>query len=244
MELSEEKINSVLNFDADIFVYDTVGSTNVIAEELAGKTQNPIIVVAEAQTDGRGRSGKSFYSPHSTGLYFTLVLHPDSDFYSMNTVTCGVSVAVTRAIEKLTGLNPKIKWVNDIYLDEKKVCGILCKAVGGNGKIKHLIIGIGINILTTDFPDELKSFAGSLNKSVDKNLLASEIANNIVNLHDNYMDEYRRKSCVIGKEIVYWKNGNSFNATAVDIDENGGLVVTDGKEKTTLTGGEITLRLK
>ena len=241
MKLSAEKIKSALCFDAEVFVYDSVDSTNLLAEKIAADYGKPVIIAAESQTDGRGRNGKSFYSP-DTGLYFSIVTHPDSDFYSMNTVTCGASVAVVRAVEKLTGLKPKIKWVNDIYLDGRKVCGILCRALGGNGKIKHLITGIGINILTEAFPEEIKEIAGSLCAAVDKNLLLAEIANNLFNLPDGYMDEYREKSCVIGREIIYFVNGVRHSAQAVDIDENGGLTVSDGKEKTVLTGGEITVR--
>lgn len=243
MELCAEKIKSLLVTGAEVFVYDTVSSTNLIAQELADKTDKPVIVAAESQTDGRGRSGKSFFSP-PTGLYFSLVTHPKSDFALMTTVTCGTAVAVTRAVEKLTGLHPEIKWVNDIFIDGRKVCGILCRAVGGNGRVNHLVTGVGVNISTKDFPDDIKNTAGSLNRAVDKNILAAEIANNILTLSDGYMDEYRQKSCVIGKKIIYYKNSVPFEAQAIGIDDNGGLIVFDGKEKTTLTGGEISVRLK
>lgn len=242
MKLNAEKIKNLLKFDAEIFVFDTIDSTNIFAEKIAEKTDKPVLVISESQTDGRGRNGKSFYSP-STGLYLSFVTHPHTDFYSVNTVTCAASVAVVRAIEKLTDLQPKIKWVNDIYIDNKKVCGILCRALGGNGQVKHLITGVGVNLFTKDFPDEIKDIAGSLNRELDINVFAAEIANNLVFVSD-YMDEYKEKSCVIGKEITYLKNGTAYNAKAVDIDENGGLVVSDGKEKTTLSGGEISLRLK
>lgn len=243
MELSAEKVKSALSFEAEVFVYEKINSTNIIGEELAKKYDKPIIIAAENQTDGRGRNGKSFYSP-STGLYFSLVTHPNSDFYSMNTVTCGTAVAVANAIEELTNLKAQIKWVNDIFIDGKKVCGILCKALGGNGKINHLVTGIGINISTQSFPEEIKSSAGSLNRQVDKNLLTAKIVNNIMDLSDGYMDEYRKKSCIIGKDITCFINNIPRNVHAVDIDNNGGLVVTDGKETFTLTGGETTIRLK
>lgn len=243
MELCAEKIKSLLDTQAEVFVYDTVSSTNLIAQELAEKFDKPVIVAAESQTEGRGRSGKKFFSP-PTGLYFSIVTHPKSDFKSMTTVTCATAVAVTRAVEKLTGLHPEIKWVNDIFIDGRKVCGILCRAVGGNGRVNHLVTGVGINISTKDFPDDIKNTAGSLNRAVDKNIFAAEIANNILSLGDGYMDEYREKSCVIGKKIVYYKNSEPLEAQAVGIDDNGGLIVFDGKEKTTLTGGEISVKLK
>ena len=241
MQLDSEKIKALLDFDAEVLVYETVGSTNIIAESIAKGTDKPILIAAESQTDGRGRSGKTFFSP-DTGLYFSLVTHTHSDFGSLNTVTCGAAVAVVNAIEKLTDLKPQIKWVNDIYLDGKKVCGILCRALGGNGKVEHLITGIGINLTTEIFPEEIKSTACSLNRKIDKNQLAAEIANGLF-FSSDYMEKYREKSYVLGREITYWKNGTTYSAVAVDIDENGGLIVTDGKEKTTLTGGEITVRI-
>ena len=242
MKLHSEKIKSLLEFDAEVMTFETIDSTNILAEKLAEKSAKPLLIISESQTDGRGRNGKSFYSP-PTGLYMSLLTHSDSDFYSFATATCKAAVAVTRAIEKLTGLKPEIKWVNDIYIDGKKVCGILCRALGGNGKINHLITGIGINLFTEVFPDEIKDSAGSINTAVDINILSAEIANNLFSLSD-YMDEYRDRSCVIGKVITYWKNGIEYKAQAVGIDENGGLIVDNGKEKTTLTSGEITLRVK
>ncbi|MCQ2484998.1 MAG: biotin--[acetyl-CoA-carboxylase] ligase [Clostridia bacterium] len=242
MDLSSEKLKHLLNLNADVLVFELIGSTNVYAEEIAAQTDKPIIIVSESQTDGRGRNGKTFFSP-DTGLYLSLVTHPKSDFFSLTTITCGTAVAVCRAIEKLTDLKPQIKWVNDIYIDNKKVSGILCRALGGNGKIEHLITGIGINIYTKDFPDEIKNTAGSLNVQIDRNQLTAEIVNQIMKLSENdYMDEYRKKSCVIGKEITYFIDGIAYNGKAVDIDENGGLIVINDDKKITLTGGEITVR--
>ena len=241
MELDAEKIKSLLKSDAEVFVYVTVSSTNDLGAEFAEKTALPIVIAADGQTCGRGRGEKSFYSPSGTGLYLTLVTHPDSDFGSLAAVTCGAAVAATRAVEKLTDLKPQIKWVNDIYIGEKKVCGILCRAIGGNGKVRHLVTGIGINILTKDFPDEIKNIAGSLNREIDRNILAAEIVNNLLTV-ENFADEYREKSCVLGRQIKYYINGTEHSGTAVDIDENCGLVVADGKEKTTLTGGEISVK--
>lgn len=242
MRAEAEKINSALKFDADVYTYYKVGSTNDIAVEMAQTAQKTVVVVADCQTDGKGRNGKSFYSPDETGLYMSVLTHPRSDFYSMNTVTCAAAVAVVRAIERLTDLKPEIKWVNDIYIGGRKVCGILCKAIGGNGKVEHLVTGIGVNITTDVFPDEIKNSAASLEREIDKNLLAAEIANELVLMTD-YMDEYREKSCVIGKKITYFINGIAHDAETVGIDDSGGLTVSDGEKEITLTGGEITVRI-
>lgn len=243
MELDSKKIKSLLCFDAEVFTFNTIDSTNIYAEKIAREVEKPTVIAAESQTDGRGRNGKTFFSP-DTGLYLSLITHPKSDFSSLTTVTCGTAVAVCRAIEKLTSLSPRIKWVNDIFLDNRKVCGILCRALGGNGKVEQLITGVGINIHTANFPDEIKETAGSLDVEIDRNLLTAEIINQIMKLPESdYMDEYREKSCVIGKEINYFIDGNAYKGKAVDVDSRGGLVVESNGKLLTLTGGEITVRL-
>ena len=244
--LDRERIIAKLNDKtAEVLVFDTVGSTNDVAKELC-KDGRQHLVVANAQTNGRGRQGKSFFSPEGSGLYFSLTVNTDKPDFSFTGVTCAAAVACTRAIEKLTALRPQIKWVNDIYVDNKKVCGILVQAVTENGRITRLIIGIGVNVSTSDFPEEIKNIAGSLGNSVDRSILTAEIVNNILELLMQepclYIGEYKSKSNVLGREIIYIKDGIRHHATAVDIDGAGGLVVEEGQDKITLTSGEISLR--
>lgn len=237
MKLNKEKIENLTENYA-VFVYDTIGSTNVEAREIAKQIDKNIIVCSEEQTQGKGRQGKSFYSPKNTGLYFSVVL-PRSE----NTVniTCLTAVAVTRAIESLTDLKPQIKWVNDIYIDDKKVCGILVQAIENN----KLVIGIGVNISTEIFPEEIGNSASSLNRDIDRNELLAEIIKNISALENiDFTDEYRKKSYVIGKPITYFENNIPHNATAIDIDEQCGLIVKEDDKTKTLTSGEITIKVK
>ncbi len=245
--LDRTKIEGLLfDKDTEILIFDTVGSTNDVAKELCKTGNRPYLVIADSQTSGRGRQGKSFFSPEGSGLYFSLTVNTDSPDFDFTGITCAVSVACARAIETLTGLKPQIKWVNDLYLDGRKVCGILVQSVTENSRLTKLVIGVGINISTADFPDEIRNIAGSLNKKVDRSILAAEAVNNIRNLisrtPDEYIGEYKAKSIVIGKEIVYFLNNTAHSATAVDIDEKGGLVVIENGRKTTLTSGEISLR--
>lgn len=247
--LDKFKIKSYLKSKAEIIVYDSVDSTNLRALELAnGGFDKPAVIAADLQTNGRGRQGKSFYSPAGTGLYLSVLIHPNLPLGSVVTVTSAAAVAVSRAIEALTPLKPQIKWVNDIYLDGRKACGILTQSVSQNGLAKSIVVGVGINISTDSFPDEIKDSAASLNFEIEREALAAEIADNIFEYARNpferrYMDEYKKRSCVIGRKIVYYENGAAHSAAAVGIDENGGLIVeSDGKEKI-LTSGEITLRL-
>ena len=242
----ERIIANLNNKSAEVLVYDTVGSTNDLAKELC-KNGKQYLVVADSQTNGHGRQGKSFFSPEGSGLYFSLTVNTDSPEFSFTGVTCAVAVACTRAIEKLTDLHPGIKWVNDIYIDNKKVCGILVQSVTENGRITRLVIGVGINISTAEFPEDIREIAGSLNKKMDRSILTAEIVNNILELLREepcrYIGEYKAKSIVIGKDIIYIRDGIPHSAAAVDIDSAGGLVVEENSEKITLTSGEISLRL-
>lgn len=245
--LSKESISTLINERVGVYVYDTVTSTNDVARELCSD-DGCILVVADGQTNGKGRQGKSFFSPHDSGLYFSLAIDTDSPAFDFTGVTCAVAVAVSRAVLKVAETETKIKWVNDLYLGDRKVCGILVQAVNENGRIRKLIIGVGINISTIDFPDEIKDIAGSLGKNIDRNVLTAESVNNILELifakSEEYIDEYRSKSNVIGREITYIQNGISHTATAVDIDQKGGLVVRNAKETITLTSGEISVRFR
>lgn len=244
--LNEGKISSLIHNPVKVFVFDTVTSTNDIAKELCKDNKGDILVVADGQTNGRGRQGKSFFSPSGSGLYFSMVFNTDSPAFNFTGVTCAVAVACARAIEKLCNLNVKIKWVNDIYIENKKVCGILVQSVSENGIVKKLIVGVGVNISTVDFPDEIKDIAVSLGRDIDRNVLTAEIANNISELifddPEKYIGEYKEKSNVIDREITYFKDNIPHTAQAVDIDKKGGLVVLENGNKITLTSGEITVR--
>ncbi len=249
LKLDKQIIRNLLNgAQCDVEVFDIIDSTNLEAKRraLAG-FDSPMLLVAEEQTAGKGRMGRQFYSPKSTGLYMSYLYQPTTAFSDSVTVTAAAAVAVTRAINKLTDLKPLIKWVNDIYIDGKKVCGILTEAVTGSKTA--IIVGIGINIMTEHFPDEIASTADSLKRKIDRNRLAAEIVKQlqilIAELPDRtFIEEYRQKSCVLGREITFIKNGIAQNGTACDIDRDGGLIVKTIDGTVTLNTGEISLRLK
>ncbi|MBQ8538187.1 MAG: biotin--[Ruminococcus sp.] len=252
MMLSAENISTKLNCNAQVLCFDTIDSTNSEAKRNSHKlTDSPLLFVANSQTAGRGRLGRSFYSPKDTGLYMSLMLKAKDDIQDTVCMTTAVSVCVTDAIKALCGIDAVIKWVNDIYIGSKKVCGILCEAVTDyvTSKIKGIIIGIGINISTIDFPDELRDIASSLGQAVDKNHLCALITDNIVTMYENiesraFIDEYKKRSLVLGKKINYTENGVTKEATAVDIDNNGGLIIETENGTKTLSTGEITIRIK
>ncbi len=228
-----------------IFNYEVVDSTNRVARDYVSDGGIlPALFIAEEQTAGRGRLGRSFFSPKASGLYMTLAL-PFDNTSEQVALTVAVSVAAVRVLSPLTDKKLTVKWVNDILADGKKAAGILCEAVKG-----AVIIGIGINLSTEKFPEDIETTASSLGIiEVDKKLLSEKIAEEIIKItkenNADIIEEYKKISAVLGEEIYYIKNGERFDARALDIDEKGSLIAlnSDGT-KVTLNSGEITLRIK
>jgi BirA family biotin operon repressor/biotin-[acetyl-CoA-carboxylase] ligase len=205
------------------------------------------------QTSGRGRLGRSFYSPERTGLYFTVTIPLNFPLEDITLLTPAAAVAVHRILSKLTDKKLSIKWVNDIYCENKKICGILAEALTDTktNKLAAVAVGIGINLSTKDFPDDISDIASSLSiENADKNKIAADIANELFAFAENisareFIPEYRASSCVTGKNIYFIQGEQKQNARALDIDEDGGLVVLlESGETTTLRGGEISVRIK
>lgn len=234
-----------------IFCFDSVDSTNTFARKLVDSGEKSLLLIAaDEQTGGRGRNGKSFYSGNQGSVYMSVVVHPDLPFEDSVGITTASAVAVSRAVESVTGKSTLIKWVNDLYFGSKKVCGILCEAVAKQGRVKAVIIGVGINLSDCDFPDELSGIAGTLgcDSSLKEELIAA-VADELYSvsfgsLSESLLDVYRKKSLVIGKSIDYFINGQKNTATAVGIDGYGGLeIVKDDGTQDVLRSGEISVRL-
>lgn len=253
--------------------YESIDSTNSEARRLIGnhELEGPVLIVANEQLAGRGRQGRSFFSPAAKGLYMTLAVPMSCPISSQVTITTRVAVAVSRAIEKIYSVcRPQIKWVNDIYLKGRKVCGILCEAISSieSGMLEWIIIGVGINISTTEWPDDIRDRAGSIealgniidsgknNVFADKSdpgELATAVCDEIIAMLSDmsdttYLDYYRERSNVIGHIIEFTENGITRSARAIDIDDMGGLIaeISDNDnagERVTLNSGEITVRV-
>lgn len=239
--------------DLRLFEYDITDSTNTQAREyVSGGGLLPALFIANEQTSGRGRQGKSFYSPKSTGLYMTFALAWDNTFKEVS-LTTAVSVALLRSLGNFTDKKLSIKWVNDILADGRKTAGILCETVAdkNTNEIKAVLVGIGINLSTKDFPEDIKDTATCLSANLtDRKAISDSVTWQLENVlyHESktsVMKEYRASSAVIGQDIYYVKNGIRYDAAVTGIDDNGGLEVEhpDGS-KSTLTSGEITLRIK
>lgn len=246
--------------NSDIYIYDSIDSTNTEAKRLLynEELKNFTILVSEEQTMGRGRTGKNFTSPKGTGIYLSIILFPDNkfDLSAFDLITIKAAVAVVTAIKNKTDKNPKIKWVNDIFLNHKKICGILSEADTNfeSHEIKSVIVGIGLNFKTEekDFGDNLKSIATSLlqneKSSLLRNEMIAEIVNEFYNSYYNLSDEeviqiYKENSILLGKEIYFEKNNKRYDAKAIDINEKGNLIVElENKETMTLFSGEVSVK--
>lgn len=243
-----------------IFVYDTVDSTNIKAKHIALQGfHHGDVVIAMQQTGGRGRLGRSFFSPR-TGIYLSIIIKPSFDLSKSVLVTSAAAVSVAEAIENVCGQNAMIKWVNDVYIGKKKICGILTEAVTDfeTGQIETLIIGIGVNTTVEGFPEELLDIVGAVEGTYSKSQLAAEIISRTLDYTDNlesraFIGPYRDKSNVIGKTVKVYKGRYNISpedeipgipAKVLDIDDNGCLVVmyTDGTREA-LSTGEISIRL-
>lgn len=259
-DISREAIESRLSVAAKLHVYDRVTSTNDIAGSL-NPTDMPEIVIADTQTKGRGRLGRSFFSPPGTGLYLSACVKPDFELNKSLFVTMAAAVAVCRAIEEVSEKKPAIKWVNDIFVDHRKVCGILTETGTDilSGKVDKLIIGIGINCFAGSFPKEISRIAGALTDNpsdFSRSDLAGAVINNLLSILETFTDgrflaEYRRRCFIRGREIRVHLTGSEKGvpARALDIDEDGGLVVeyVEGPRRghtETLHSGEISIRPK
>jgi|LGVE01.1.fsa_nt_gb BirA family biotin operon repressor/biotin-[acetyl-CoA-carboxylase] ligase len=240
-----------------IEAFKTIDSTNQLAKKMAmNGAEHGTVIVSEEQTKGRGRMGRDFFSPGNSGIYMSIIIKPNVYAYEAVSLTTATSVGVCRGIKKVTNKDVKIKWVNDIYYQNKKIAGILTEAVTDfeTGFLECAIIGIGINfrVPENNFPEEIKAVAGALfNKKPDtltRNQLVGEIINEVLAVTENlnnrdYIEEYKAHSMVLGHEIKVFKNNQSFVSKAVDIDLNGGLIIEDqsGKRET-LNSGEISIR--
>ena len=218
---------------------------------IASGAEHGTILAADMQTAGRGRSGKDFYSPMGTGLYMSVILKPNyTDIRDAQMITVSAAVVTARAIEELTGKHVMIKWVNDLFLDGKKICGILTEAVSDfeSGRVESIVVGIGVNCATADFPEGLENIAGSLGEErLSRNRLAALIADGLVEAFENpddptIIDEYRARSIITGKTIVYSQFGEERTGVVTGLNDKGNLIVRDeAGDEHIISSGEVRI---
>ncbi len=254
-KLCDKKILSLVekkNF-YNLIVLNSVNSTNSYAKDLAtAGVPHATIVIADSQTNGRGRLGRDFFSPAETGIYMSILINPAKIKIPASLLTVAAGVAVCRALTDICADTPSIKWVNDIFLYGKKVCGILAESVLNphTNTPTYIIVGIGINVSTSAevFPGKLNEIAGSL---FPQNITRNEIIAKLLDEFDNVccsaeveklIDEYKKYSLVLGKKISFTKNGKAFSGIAKDINMEGNLVVIlEDNQEMVLSSGEVSL---
>ena len=238
----------------------------------AGQKYHKAIFIAEKQTAGRGRLGRTFVSPEKTGIYISVIYAPKGGITNPARLTACTAVAICRAIKNVVGklpegtsIEPQIKWINDIFVSGKKVCGVLAEGVANfeSGMIEAAVVGMGINIKknTTAFEGQLADVVGTLEDATSAKIsrleIAAEIAGQVLKIfeedasseaaHKAIIKEYKEASFLIDRELTVYPligdEKSSYNAIATDIDDNAGLIVTleDGSKRT-LSSGEVSLK--
>lgn len=259
--LSKASVDKFLGAAADTFdveVHKKLDSTNTAVKEraAAGEKEGKVIV-AETQTGGKGRLGRSFYSPAGSGVYFSLLLRPDLGAQDAVLITTAAATATAQAIEFVTGVEASVKWVNDIYCRGKKVCGILTEGSFDmeSGGLEYAVLGIGINVIPPEagFPDELAAVAGTVldgpaQDSDVRSRLIAETLKRFWSFYQNlsektFLVNYRERSFVVGRDVDVITGGTVRRARALAIDDDCRLLVRYeiGKIEA-LSSGEVSVR--
>ena len=255
MKLNSKRIGRKLK-NVNIYSYNSVDSTNIVAKKLASNgCDEGAVVCALSQTAGKGRLGRTFLSQRG-GVYFSVVLRPKNDSCDTIFITVAAAVAAARAIESVSGKKCDIKWVNDVYISNKKVCGILTEgSINDGGALEYAILGVGINLFKpkNGFPAELPLAGCVFDKNrrfLFKNQLKErtivEFCKEFFAFYDelsnkNFIAEYQQRSFLTGKEITYIKDETKYSATVQTIDDDAHLVVLCDGEKQVLSCGEIQI---
>ena len=257
--LSLEKISGCLCDelkDIEVNIFDEVTSTNTLLKEEGNNKNEWCTFVAFSQTGGKGRLGRTFYSPKNSGVYLSLLLKPELEIERAILITTAAAVAVTRTLKILGCENAQIKWVNDIFVNNKKVCGILTESVinSETKKLDFAVLGVGINLVKPqeDFPEDIKEIAGVVfeNDRGDlKERFVAEFLNEFYKIYKDlstasFMNEYREKCFFLGEEITVIQGDSKRKATAISVDENARLEVEyENGEREFLSSGEISIKI-
>lgn len=261
--LSQDEIQSALSRNAipasalKLTVLDSIDSTNNYCKGLP-YTDPATAVIANHQSSGRGRYGRSFVSPKGTGIYLTYSFQPRFPIQEISQVTTVAAVLTHQVLSRVSGATLGIKWVNDIYRDNLKICGILTEALGSldSGNFERVIIGIGINCLKGGFPPELSGIAGSLSDSAQPAFTRNQIASELIrelhctfdgaeSLHASQYLEYYREHCfIIGRQVTVTETGKApVSAYVEGVDDQYHLLVQTRDGRRCLSGGEVSLKL-
>ena len=239
--------------------FESVDSTNNYIKRRAREgAPEGTVAIADAQTGGKGRLGRSFASPPGVGIYLSLLLRPEGDAADIQSLTANTAVAVSKAIEKTCGINPEIKWVNDLLLNGRKICGILCESEADDKGLHYVVIGIGLNVTnrTEDFPAQLRNIAGSIYTQTgiiaERGMLISAILSELDSMYECWKDnsgsllaDYNKRWTMLGHLVEVASADEVYDAVAEDISEDFGLCLRldDGSVRV-IHSGEVSARYK
>ena len=257
----KEKILSHLSTECPwrdtLYWYSQVDSTNTRAKLLAkdGAAEGTVMIAGN-QTAGRGRMGRSFQSPDGQGVYLSVILRPKCAPTELMHLTCAAGAAMVEAVEAVSGIRPQVKWINDLVVGNRKLGGILTEMSVSNGLVDYAVVGIGINCLQTksDFPDEIAGMATSLSLVAGKTVLPQQLAAAMVDAlykmnatlfteKSRWMTQYKENCITLGKDIQVIRQDSVRPGKALDIDDDGGLLVAypDGSTQV-VASGEVSVR--
>ena len=233
---------------------DTVGSTNDYAKEIGNKVSGGTLIISEQQTKGKGRLGRVWKSKSGDGIWMSLIIKPKIEPYKSPFLTLVAGASVVKALSNL-GVEASIKWPNDIIVHNKKICGILTELSAEMERVNYVVIGIGINIKTIDFPDEIKEKATSLYKEgykLSRVDIVRQFCIEFEKLYKGYildgnkqdtLELCRKYSAIIGKQVYVIKNNKRELVKCIDINENGNLIVKEKNgEIQEIMSGEVSIR--
>ncbi len=249
--ITKQGVNKHLNNKKNIKSLLFTGSTNDDLKRLILKGKNVDAVISEKQFKGRGRLSRKFHSPTFSGIYMSIRLKNSFNFVDIGKITTCVAVLVCRAIESLYNVKLNVKWVNDIFLNGKKVAGILAESVINKGKIDSVIIGIGLNVYDKKFPLELKEIATNLEKEsgkkVDRNLIVARILENIDLIYnlikgEDFINEYKRRLFILDKKVTVTSGESSFKAVCKDVTADGKLIVQRDENLIEISVGDVSVK--
>lgn len=257
--LDIKKIRTALEKKAPkIIYYPETDSTNTRAKLYAKEhteQREPVIFIADSQTAGRGRLGRSFHSATEAGIYISFLLYPDCVGSLVTKFTPFAAVKLSECVEELTSIMPQIKWVNDLYACGKKLAGILVEGeMNSEGKITYLACGLGINVYKTALPDEISSIAISIEEASGEIISREELVALLINKilssfkdfdSDDLFSGYKKRLNTLSKEVNVIKPGTSYPATVKALNSDYSLTITlpDGSEEILFTG-EVSVRNK
>lgn len=237
-----EKALKSCPFGHPIFFREMLTSTQELGKELArGGAAEGTLVLAECQSDGRGRLGRRWFSPQGDGIYMSIILRPPTHLRDVQLLSLAVAVAISEAIEKAYGLAVQVKWPNDILYGQKKLCGILGETSAVGERAVYAVIGIGINTDTRPslFPEEIRGQVASLRDILGYEVCREELTATVVNeiyrwtkemlyegKREELLREYKQRCNTLGQEVIIETGQEILHGTAKDIDTDGALIIS------------------